>query len=680
MRLRGKLLLVALSVLVLPWAGWQLLRLLGDVLREGEEQALRASAEAVARGLALRPAQLPAGGEALFAPALPRAPRLDGRDEDWAGPLSAYRLGADGIEAGSLRLGQVDDTLYLFIRVRDDSRQRGDAHWRIVDRVDHVRMDLHGRQGVVGLRLANASSGPLIATAADGGTAPVQLRGVWLETTDGYAIEMALPQGYALRALALRVVDAGEDRPPSVHAVAGAADPARRWPVLTESPALAGSLAQLLPAATRAVLREPGGWRLATVGTLAAGGLARDLPVWKRWLYRQMLFRSVVGDPPATMPLRDEDDGWSDGAHGDDPAAWYRGETSDDAVLSVTVPVTVAGETRAQLQLQQRSDALLRLADRAISGLLLLTLLALTAVVLGLVLFAGRLSARIRQLRDAVGNALDREGRVRAFPVSRARDEIGDLSRSFAHLLGEIAAYTGYLRSLAGKLSHELNTPIAIVRTSLENLEADPHGLPAATYLERARGGIERLGALVRAMSEATRIEHAIAGAELETFDLRALVADCAEGYRPLLAPRELRLELLATPLRLHGAPELVAQALDKLIDNAIGFCPDDGWIRIGLAAEGDGARLSIANRGPLLPAAMRDKLFDSLVSLREKSRDGGVHLGFGLYVVKLVADLHRGRVEASDLPTADGVEFILHLRGAVEGPAGNARPPARRQ
>jgi two-component system sensor histidine kinase ChvG len=673
MKLRGKLLLVALSVLVLPWAGWQLLHLLGDVLREGEEQALRATAEAVARGLSLRPAQLPAAGEGVFAPALLRAPRLDGRVDDWSGADASYALQGDGDASASIRFGSVDDTLYLFIRVADASRQRGDAHWRIVDRLDHVRLDLHGRQGVVELRLANSASGVLIATGSDGATLPVQLRGTWLDTPDGYAIELALPQGYALRALSVRVVDAAEERPPQVLVNAGSADAPVSWPVLTESPALAGSLSQLLPPGTQAQLRERGGWRIARAGSLADRSQAPTVPAWRRWLYQRVLFKPVLGD--AEAPVQADDYAASDDHDGDiddaDPLAWYRSDGADHAVLAVTVPVTVAGETRAQLQVQRRSDALMRLTDQAFSGLLMLTLLALAAVVVGLVLFAGRLSARIRHLRDAAGTALDRDGRVRAFPVSSARDEIGDLSRSFAALLGEVGVYTGYLRSLAGKLSHELNTPIAIVRTSLENLEADPQGPSAATYLERARGGIERLGALVRAMSEATRIEHAIAGAELETFDLRALVADCAEGYRPLLSPRDLRLELPATPLRLHGAPELVAQALDKLIDNAIGFCPDDGWIRIGLAAEGDGARLSVANRGPLLPAAMRDKLFDSLVSLREKSRDGGVHLGFGLYVVKLVTDLHRGRVEAADLPAGNGVEFILHLRGAVEGMAG---------
>lgn len=675
MKLRGKLLLVSLSVLVLPWAGWQLLRLLGDVLREGQEQALVASAEAVARGLALRPAQLPAAGDGVFAPTLARAPRLDGADTDWSGVSAARGIGPrddSDPPAASLRLGTVNDTLYLFLRVRDDTRQRGDAHWPIIDRLDHVRLGLHGRQGVVELRLANAASGPLIVTGADGGTTPVQVRGHWLEDEAGYGIELALPQGYALRALSLRVVDAAEQRAPIIHVNAGSPDPQRPWPVLAESPALSSSLEQLLPPGTRGQLRERHGWRVAAAGELGAATGGQPVSLWRRWLFQRLLFDHALGEGLA-MTLADQFTGVGE-SPGAEPrsSVWYRDGDNERSVLSVAVPINVAGESRGWLHMQRRSDALLRLTDRAFSGLLWLSLLALGAVVVGLALFAGRLSGRIRRLRDAAENALDREGRVRGFPVATARDEIGDLSRSFARLLGEVGVYTGYLRSLAGKLSHELNTPIAIVRTSLENLEADPDGPSASTYLERARGGVDRLAALVRAMSEATRIEHAIAAAEPETFDLRALVADCAEGYRPLLAPRALHVELPPAPLRLHGAPELIAQALDKFIDNAIGFCPEDGWVRIALAAEPDGVRIAVANRGPGLPASMRDKLFDSLVSLRDKGRDGAVHLGFGLYVVKLVAELHRGRVEARDLPAGDGVEFALHLRGIGENAANN--------
>ena len=87
--------------------------------------------------------------------------------------------------------------------------------------------------------------------------------------------------------------------------------------------------------------------------------------------------------------------------------------------------------------------------------------------------------------------------------------------------------------------------------------------------------------------------------------------------------------------------------------------------MRLTLAAEGDGARLSVANQGPPVPEAMRARLFDSLVSLREKPQrlEGATHLGFGLYVVKLVAELHRGHARVRNLPQGDGVEFTLHLR-----------------
>ena len=279
-----------------------------------------------------------------------------------------------------------------------------------------------------------------------------------------------------------------------------------------------------------------------------------------------------------------------------------------------------------------------------------------------------RLVEDLRRETEALTLMLDR---IRASlpALSPAEQRVGKLvladARSFASLLDQVAAYTDYLRSLSGKLSHELNTPLAIVRTSLDNLDDARLDPQARVVVARARDGVERMGHLVRTMSEVTRIEHAIEAAEPEDLDLHALLRGCADAYAALLAPRSLQLELPDGPLPLRAAPELLVQALDKLVDNARGFTAEDGWVRLSLRREGEGACLVVANRGPRLPEAMKGRLFDSLVSLREKTRggEGAAHLGFGLYVVRLVAELHRGHAEARNLADGEGVEFLLHLR-----------------
>lgn len=651
MKLRGKLLLVSLSLLVLPWAGWQFLRLVGDLVREGQEEALLASASALARGLLQRPAMLPPAGPTIHAEHLARTPLLDGRDDEWqAGDADQKQIGDE--RAGfTVRLGQQDEQFHVLIEVTDATLQRTDAHWSIADRRDHVLLVLQGRQGVVALRLANRASGALIVTGEDGNAPPMNLAGEWLETADGYAIELSLPQGYALRALAVTVVDAdAQDRVQRMDSTE--TNRGRPWSVVAYSQSLASSLAQLLPAGMSARILDVNGRPLADAGELTSVNLAGEVPFWRRWFYNALLFDHVS----ATVDVAALE------AH--PVSVWRRDADSQRLVLSATLPLKVAGENRASLRLERESDAALRLTDRAFSGLFGMTLLALLVAIAALLLFSTRLGARIRKLRDAAENALDREGRVQRFEASAARDEIGDLSRSFGRLLDEIAVYTGYLRGLAGKLSHEINTPIAIVRTSLENLEADPDRTDARVYIERARVGIDRLGALVRAMSEAGRMEQAIESAEIERFDLRNLVAQSAESYRPLLRPRTLAVMIPEAAWPFHGAPELIAQALDKLIDNARDFCPPDGSVRISLSNAAGMARIAIANSGSSLPEAMQNKLFDSLVSVRERKAAGdSVHLGFGLHVVKLVADLHRGVVEARNLPNGDGVEFALILR-----------------
>jgi signal transduction histidine kinase len=277
------------------------------------------------------------------------------------------------------------------------------------------------------------------------------------------------------------------------------------------------------------------------------------------------------------------------------------------------------GEVRGALLLEQAGDALPLLTNRALLLLIGASLFALLLAGGILFAFASALGLRIRRLRNAAERALRAGGQVdtAVLPLIGARDELGDLARSFARLLDEVNAYTDYLRTLASKLSHELQTPLAIVKSSLDNLDHQAMPAEAHTYLARARDGAERLGAIVRAMSEASRMERAIAGVEGEDFDLAAVLRGCVEAYGALAAPRRVDGDIAAAPVIMHGAPELVAQALDKLFDNARSFTPDDGWIRLSLRASADGAEIRVANSGPLLPPAMQERLFDSLVSVR---------------------------------------------------------------
>lgn len=74
-------------------------------------------------------------------------------------------------------------------------------------------------------------------------------------------------------------------------------------------------------------------------------------------------------------------------------------------------------------------------------------------------MFASGISSRIRKLRDQAERAIDSQGRVRdTIPPSKVRDEIGDLSRSFANIVNRLGQYTHYLENMSSRLSHELRT------------------------------------------------------------------------------------------------------------------------------------------------------------------------------------------------------------------------------
>lgn len=328
-------------------------------------------------------------------------------------------------------------------------------------------------------------------------------------------------------------------------------------------------------------------------------------------------------------------------------------------------PIVVEGRTVGWLAVlpfrQVTSAAALRFQEQQLMASWVigaLTLLLAAAVAIWL---ARMFLAPVKRIADATHRlaAGDYTTRVRV----GSGDELGRLAEDFNRLAVTLERNEQLRRAFMADISHELRTPLAVVSSSLDNLGQTPLPTEAAPYLERARQGAERLSRLLRAMSEADRLERAIEREEGEWLDLRELVEALLEPYRELAAGRALSLDVEPAVYRLYGSPDLIVQLLDKLIDNAIGFTPAGGWIRLRLRRRGDALELAMANQGPPLPAQMRERLFDSLVSVRAE-RDQQPHLGLGLYIVRLIAELHRGYARAADLPHGEGVEFTVGLRG----------------
>ena len=667
MSLRLKLLLVALSTLTLPWAGWQFVRQTEAVLRQGQEQTLLASASTLARALDVLGVEAPLPDAALYVHERTAVMRIDGYGDDWQKfrPY-AQTLAADGDNAKlQVMLAEDAQWLYLFAQVRDATRQRVDARDFTAARSDYLDMKLIRAGQSRRYRIASAAPGRFDAPAIEGdGPFPDRLTGEWQEDGSGYSIELRIARADAPDHLAFDVHDS---------ALADTLVPAP-LALLGYNPTSARTLAKLAPDGVRVRMVSADGWLVAAGGALDLDTPATQGQGWLAgFIYRHLLAPDSTGDTSSSRyvnaigmidPRLQGDDLWQ--ALSGVPATGWRATENGGVLLVAAVPLRGHDALRGALVLEQANPALPILANRALSSLLGASLLALLVTAALLLLFGGMLSWRIRRLRNATERATRAGGRLAGpLPLANSNDELGDLARSFGRLFDEVGNYTDYLQTLASKLSHELNTPLAIVKSSLDNLDHQNLPADAQPYLDRARDGASRLGGIVRAMSESSRVERAIASAEAEDFDLHALVAGCAEGYRALAGSREIRTELADAVLPFHGAPDLVAQALDKLFDNARSFSAEDGWISISLMNAESGVVLRMANSGPLLPPTMQDRLFDSLVSLRERNTRGAgetPHLGLGLHVVRLVAELHNGHAGARNLADGSGVEFSLHL------------------
>jgi two-component system sensor histidine kinase ChvG len=312
--------------------------------------------------------------------------------------------------------------------------------------------------------------------------------------------------------------------------------------------------------------------------------------------------------------------------------------------------------------LEQAGDQLLATRDRALTHLFNLTFLATALAVAIAFGVATWISLRIDRLRLAADDAIHPDGTIRIrMPESQRADEIGALARAFERLLVRLHEHTQYLRTLGGKLSHELRTPLTIVRSSLDNLESEGVRADQKGYVTRAREGVLRLQSILSALGAASRVEESIKQAERVNFDLKSLLQSAVGGYRVGFPAARIALEIPPDVCFMRGAPDLIVQMLDKLLENAADFCPRSGTITVRLSRSGGYYEIQVSNDGPLIPQSMLGLLFESLFEHRQ-GVDDEPHFGLGLYIVRLVVEFHGGTSTAANREDGSGPEFTLRF------------------
>ncbi|MGJ7518937.1 ATP-binding protein [Variovorax sp. LT1P1] len=272
------------------------------------------------------------------------------------------------------------------------------------------------------------------------------------------------------------------------------------------------------------------------------------------------------------------------------------------------------------------------------------------ATAIGLFPIVRRLTQRLETLQRGVQRWGD--GDLSARVPEDGQDEVADLSMRFNAAAARVETLVRSHKSLLANASHELRSPLTRIRMGLELMGERPS--PAAR--DEISRNIGELDQLIDEILLSSRLDASEADVgTIETVDLIGLAAeesarvdvelDLAEGTDSAL-------------LQVQGVSRLLRRAIRNLLENARRY--GAGTIELRLEADAHWARVRVDDRGPGVPPALRERIFEPFYRLPGASeREGGV--GLGLALVKSIAERHGGSVRCEERP-GGGASFVIEL------------------
>lgn len=710
-RLGTKLLMWGLVLLIVPWISYRQLIGMERLLIQGQSQAQLLTAEGISTLFNGRedlfndlPVRIQ-DYESLYARPLQNPIRIDGKDSDWGQVADKFlKFGVDSqgnlVDGGfELVLGERSGQLYAFMHIKDDTLVYRNPEYLRLDNADHVRLNFIQDDGEDG-RVIITFGGTGVTTAyrvdpewkfAAAATSENQVQGHMEPAADGINVEFRMPLSMlgSRKFFGLSYVDVDDADARTIRAITQTLPSAGKTSfnlVVLRSPEVLNIIQGLGYSGARILVVDAQNRVRAETGSFTMSEDREETDMgWsstaRRWYdyIRPFVHRLVMWQRWEDEELPGDSDSVVnkviESSLQGNPIA-LRCRVNDQEIIMAAHPIVSRDAILGGVVVEQNIADILAFQRAALEQVVLLSVVSLLVVFIVLVAFAGRLAWRIRQLRREASAAIDSRGRLRTNALQSAMnagDEIGDLARSVSGMLSKLQQHNQFLENMPRTLRHEINNPLNTLSTSLQNLAEENPVVRDSKYLDSAKRGVMRIGAIVQNLADAANLEESLEAEELEVIDIEQLIENYVANCRVVHKDCEFAFRGTGHPVYARVSDYRIEQLLDKIIDNAIDFHRPNSPIKVQLDAQKDWLRITVANRGPTLPPAAEDTLFDSMVSHRGIEARNRLHFGLGLYVVRVIAEHHGGSVRGMNLPDGSGVVVIVQL------PLASAVMPAAR-
>ena len=254
-------------------------------------------------------------------------------------------------------------------------------------------------------------------------------------------------------------------------------------------------------------------------------------------------------------------------------------------------------------------------------------------------------------------------------PCSGAGDELDRLTEVFNAMTARLDESFGRIREFTLHASHELKTPLALLRAELETALRDPACHPAyRDQFSSQLDEIQRLTKIVDGLTLLAKADAGLATLKMETIRLDGLVQESFTDAQVLAQPRRIRVELGACePVSVRGDRHRLRQLLLNLTDNAIKYNQPEGVITMALRHEHAAGELVIANTGPGIPPEKLPRVFDRFFRGDPAHGSDIEGCGLGLSIAQWIVRAHDGEIRIES-PPGQPTRVIVRLPLGTDG------------